>query len=117
VRRRVPHSPRHKGAVEDSQNSEIPLGAPVNSAGELTDFVRRGQAAQRAVDELTGRDRNAVTPDTDTLSGHINNARQILELAQLQHGLGEYDDVAVLESIGDALARLRFAAQLLERGQ
>jgi len=95
---RRPESSPRRSANEAPQDNEISLVAPL-----------RGDAFPRPLGApplVAG----------DTLAGHVNNARQILQLTletvdpSDPHAAAKY-----LAAIGSVAVRLRHAAQLLER--
>ena len=119
--RRPETSPRLR-ANEAPQDNQTSLVAPSRD-----DFMRPLGAArpelaaalERVVDVGASFAVRRLVPavaDTDTLAGHVNNARQILELALETidptdpHAASKY-----LAAIGSVSIRLRRAAELLER--
>jgi hypothetical protein len=118
--RRPESSPRSR-ANEAPQDNQRTLSAP----SRADDFELPLGAVKRAVssdrpDDVRERTvlplQRAAGGDRDTLAGHVNNARQILELALETidptdpHAASKY-----LAAIGSASMRLRHAAELLER--
>lgn len=63
------------------------------SGDKLVEFVRAGQAAQAAVDKLTGADRKQLLVDAALAASRLTVARGALERAITAGELGEYDSL------------------------